>query len=52
MKSITLSMKEYMVLRELANKYKYKYESTYNKKDATVTVNIPEEFLIPFFYFS
>jgi hypothetical protein len=47
MKTINLTLKEYMVLRELANKYHYKYEPKY-LKNKLVEVTIEEEFLDAF----
>ena len=44
MKEITLTPKEYMLMRELALKYNYLFEHKYSKDKKIVTVKIAEEF--------
>lgn len=44
MKTLTISTKEYMLLRELALKYAFEFAHTYNKENKMVEVEIAEEF--------
>ncbi len=44
MKKLTISTKEFMLLKQLANQFSYSFEHSYNTSSKLVEVSISKEF--------